>query len=316
MASIVDAIETFNDEIYWAVRGTGLYRTSTARTFVKAARLVDARFDAYMKAVDKKWIDVTLKLKAALTGDQELKLYASCSGGARYVTQPPMITGVQILDIADATTVGSKALAYVYDDTTLAFAGGTPVDVSAGGYFTISGASGSIRVFVEADLLPSVDYSDTVTVAANPVLLFTMTASDGSEKLAVFPTDMITKYITLTLDFSQDSSDSDVVIEHLFVKHMPIGDTKMEWGFVIEAYEDMLLLDDVATTQSKEPRTGLEIKDDLMELYLTRKPVVMEDIDGRKYRVMVTSVNPVGPSIGRPSPKLLEYDFAIELTEV
>jgi len=227
----IDAIETFKDQTYWAVRGVGLYRTSTARTFVTAARLESSRFDGNMKVVDKKWLELTLRLGAALTSDQQIVLKYQVAGGSW-------------------TT------------------------------------------------------------------LFTMTSADGIEKVASFDADVISTWVKLALEFTQSSADSDIEVESLVLRHLVVGDTKLEWAFEILAFDNIELLDATETSPSMATRDGLEIMQDLRSVYLARQPVTFEDIDGTEYTVMITNIMPAAPEIEHPGTDDLEFAIAAEFMEV
>lgn len=112
---------------------------------------------------------------------------------AAVTAQPVNVTGVTVNYAEAGTTAGNGTLSFVFSGTTLAWkaqgdaTAGTPVDVSAGGYFTLeSGTAGhSIHVTVAAGALPGVDKSDA-TIAVS-----------GTLKTHVFPFDLADRPSTL-----------------------------------------------------------------------------------------------------------------------
>ena len=227
----VDAIETFKDQTYWAVRGKGLYRASSARTYVTAARLESSRFDGNMKVVDKKWLDLTLRLGAALTSDQEIVVKYLVAGG-------------------------------------------------------------------------------------NWTTLFTMTSGDGIEKIESFAASVISTWVKLALEFTQSNADADIEVESLVLRHLVVGDAKLEWDFEIIGMDNIELLDATEATPSMATRDGLQIMQDIRSAFLARQPISYEDIDDVTYTVMVTNIITTNPEIEHPGVDELEYLLGVQLMEV
>lgn len=107
------------------------------------------------------------------------------SAKAAVTKQPTNVTGVTVNYADAATPAGNGALAFTFTGTTLAWTAqgdtaGTPVDVSAGGYFTLQSgtASHAIHVTVSAAALPGSDQSDA-DIAVSATL-----------KTHVFPIDL------------------------------------------------------------------------------------------------------------------------------
>ena len=233
-SQIVDAISTFKGQTYWAVRGKGIYRTSEAREFVEAARLETSRYDVNMKVVDKKWLDLDIRLGADLAGDQEIVVKYLVEGGTWQT-------------------------------------------------------------------------------------LTTITSASGTTIVAAFPDALISTWLKLALEFTQSSNDTDIVVESLTLRTLIVSDGKLEWAFVLQAWDNMELEDSESIaggTRSVESRTGLEIMAALRTAYRAREPIVFEDIDQVAYSVMVTNVKMAVPKIEHPTTDDLEYDVAVELVEV
>ncbi len=80
--------------------------------------------------------------------------------GLGIAAQPTSVTGVTLKRIATSKG-GAYALAYVNAGATLSWGGGTPVTVSSGGDYILTGADGSqIMATVVSASLPSSDASD------------------------------------------------------------------------------------------------------------------------------------------------------------
>lgn len=81
---------------------------------------------------------------------------------------PRVVTGVEIIDIADTTAVGAKNLAFLIAGTTLAWDSGPAVNVAAGGRFRLisSNERDTLDVFVVAASLPAGNQTDAITVNA------------------------------------------------------------------------------------------------------------------------------------------------------
>ncbi|MBZ0104643.1 MAG: hypothetical protein K8H84_03340 [Sulfuricella denitrificans] len=87
---------------------------------------------------------------------------------AAVTRQPTNITGVTVNYAESGTTAGNGTLAFTFTGKTLSWMAqgdvtpGTPVDVSAGGYFTLQSSTAlhSIHVTVDVAALPGVDKSD------------------------------------------------------------------------------------------------------------------------------------------------------------
>lgn len=84
--------------------------------------------------------------------------------GLGIASQPVNVTGVVAARIS-ATRGGSYALAYTNASTLLAYGGGTGVDVSSDGDYTLTAPDGSqLLVTVTSASLPGSDQSDTLTI--------------------------------------------------------------------------------------------------------------------------------------------------------
>lgn len=233
-STIVDAITGFKGETYWAVRGRGIYRTSESREFVTAARLETSRYDVNMKVVDKKWLDLDIRLGADLAGDQEIVVKYLVEGGTWQT-------------------------------------------------------------------------------------LTTITSASGTTIIAAFPDALISTWLKLALEFTQSSNDTDIIVESLTLRTLIVSDGKLEWAFVLVAYDNIELADSdsgAEGTRSFESRTGLQIMGALRTAYQARAPIVFEDIDQEIYSVMVTNLKLAAPKIDHPGTAELEYDVAVELVEV
>lgn len=81
---------------------------------------------------------------------------------------PRAVTGVEIIDVSDGTTVGAKSLVYASALQLLSWDGGPTVAVGAGGWFKLvaSNDRDSIDVFVIAVSLPGADQTDAITIGA------------------------------------------------------------------------------------------------------------------------------------------------------
>lgn len=234
VSQIVDAISTFKGQTYWAVRGHGIYRTSESRDFVTAARLETSRYDVNMKVVDKKWLDLDIRLGADLVGDQEIVVKYLVEGGTWQT-------------------------------------------------------------------------------------LTTITSASGTAIVAAFPDALISTWVKLALEFTQSETDVDIVIESLTLRTLIVSDGKLQWAFVLTAWDNIELEDSdsgAEGTRSFESRTGLQIMGALRTAYQARAPIVFEDIDQEIYSVMVTNLKLAAPLIEHPGTDKLEYDVAIQLVEV
>lgn len=82
--------------------------------------------------------------------------------GKGIVAQPVNATGIALTRISTSRG-GSYALAFTATGTTLAYGGGSAVNIGAGGTFTLTASDGSqIMATVTAGSLPVVDKSDTI----------------------------------------------------------------------------------------------------------------------------------------------------------
>ncbi len=84
--------------------------------------------------------------------------------GKSMAAQPTNVTGVALTRIP-ASRGGTYALAYTNSGTTLGWGGGSAVDVSGGGDFTLTATDGSqILATVSAGSLPGSDQSDNIAL--------------------------------------------------------------------------------------------------------------------------------------------------------
>lgn len=82
--------------------------------------------------------------------------------GLGVVAQPSNVTGVTVHRTANSEG-GSKSLSFINSATTLAWGGGTAIDVSSDGDYILTATDGSrIMVSVTAASLPGTDQSDNV----------------------------------------------------------------------------------------------------------------------------------------------------------
>ncbi len=82
--------------------------------------------------------------------------------GLGIVAQPTNVTGV-VLERTPISNGGTKSLAYTDSGTTLSWGGGTAVDVSSDGTYTLTATDGStIKAEVTAASLPGSDASDNI----------------------------------------------------------------------------------------------------------------------------------------------------------
>lgn len=82
--------------------------------------------------------------------------------GTGIVAQPTNVTGV-VVERTPLSVGATKSLAYVNSGTTLAYGGGTAVDVSSDGTYTLTATDGStVKVTVTAASLPGSDQSDNI----------------------------------------------------------------------------------------------------------------------------------------------------------
>ncbi len=107
------------------------------------------------------------------------------SVSAAIVAQPTNVTGV-VLERLPMSRGGSYNLAFTLVGTTLAFGGGTPVDVSAGGEFVLSTANGTkILAKVDQSTLPTADQSDTIALRHVQCGTLESIDTDGSVWVAI-----------------------------------------------------------------------------------------------------------------------------------
>ncbi len=149
--------------------------------------------------------------------------------------------------------------------------------------------------------------------------LTTITSASGTTIIAAFPDALISTWVKLALEFTQSSNDTDIIVESLTLRTLIVSDGKLEWAFVLVAYDNIELEDSESGaegTRSLESRTGLQIMGALRTAYQARAPIVFEDIDQEIYSVMVTNLKLAAPEIQHPGTAELEYDVAVQLVEV
>ncbi len=83
--------------------------------------------------------------------------------GLGIAAQPVNVTGVVLSRLATTRGAASVALAFTFSGTTLAFGGGTAIDISGGGEFVLTGTDGNqILATVTAGSIPGSDKSDNI----------------------------------------------------------------------------------------------------------------------------------------------------------
>lgn len=144
--------------------------------------------------------------------------------------QPTNVTGVTVNYAHASTTAGNGTLTYTNTGKTLAWqaqgdTAGTPVDVTAGGYFTLeSGAADkSIHVTVAAGALPSTDKADA-DIAVSATLkthLFPVDLNDRPSALLELGHSDLSKFYRTdgaklnTLSYDLTAAEQDISMELL-----------------------------------------------------------------------------------------------------
>ncbi len=161
---------------------------------------------------------------------------------------------------------------------------------------------------VTVELSEALPAADSIDIVINGTVVATMLQADGTEKEFILTASIESGSFNPILRAPRANTWPGY-LKKVTLRYIPVQFKKFAWGFAIRAGNNIKLLGEM-----RDPRTGIQMLDDIKASYKKSTPFTFRDVDGKTFQVIMTDFKGRQP-ISHSAQGKREYLIPVELLE-